>query len=140
MVCLGELGSLDHKVLFDDSSDAVYANGYLLFVREGTLFAQQFSMRDLVLKGVPIPIAENVVTYHTVGAHGVFSLPERISCLSGWAGRSGMAAHMVWPRRQAIGAARRVGPVSRAGNFPGRTRSGRDQGPGRSPDWRRLGI
>ena len=75
-VCVGELGSLDHKVLFDDSSDAIYADGYLLFVREGTLFAQGFRMRNVALNGAPIPIAENVVTYHTIGAHGVFSASQ----------------------------------------------------------------
>ena len=94
-VCVGELGSLEHKVLFSDSSDAVYADGYLLFVREGTLFAQPFNASKLSISGEPVPLAQNIVTYHTVGNHGVFSASQN-GLLVFQGGQSAAGWPLVW--------------------------------------------
>ena len=59
-VAVGELGSTEHKVLFENASHAIYANGYLLFVREDTLMAQPFSLSNLSTTGDPVPLAEHV--------------------------------------------------------------------------------
>jgi hypothetical protein len=60
-VYVGSLdGSLRKKVL-DGPSNARYAEpGYLLFVRNTTLFAQRFALRDLKVEGEEIPIVSEV--------------------------------------------------------------------------------
>jgi serine/threonine protein kinase/Tol biopolymer transport system component len=51
---------------------ASYGNGYLFFLRAGTLMAQQFDLGRLQLKGEPVPVAEGVAT--TWFGSGVFSV------------------------------------------------------------------
>jgi hypothetical protein len=70
---------------------ATFANGYVLFPREGTLMAQPFDVRRLELEGVPVPVAEDVriswyytgsfsasdngvLAYRTASAPGTFQL------------------------------------------------------------------
>ena len=57
---VGELGSLQAKPLIKGGSMAVYASGYLLFMRDQTLMAQPFDPRLLELSGEPAPIADGV--------------------------------------------------------------------------------
>jgi Tol biopolymer transport system component len=57
---VGELGSLQAKPLMKSESMAVYASGYLLFMRDQTLMAQPFDPRRIELSGDPAPIAEHV--------------------------------------------------------------------------------
>ncbi|HJZ13336.1 MAG TPA: hypothetical protein VJ521_14365, partial [Acidobacteriota bacterium] len=55
--------SLDGKVnklLLQARSNAVYASGHLLFLREGVLMAQGFDAKTLEAKGDPQPVAERV--------------------------------------------------------------------------------
>ena len=125
-VCLGELGSLDHKVLFGDSSDAIYADGYLLFVREGTLFAQRFNTRDLAVSGAPIPVAENVVTYHTIGNHGVFSASQN-GLLVYQGGQSAAGWPLLWYSRDG----KTLGPLAEAAPY---------HAPAISPDGRQVAL
>ena len=54
------------------NSNAVYASGYLLFVREGTLMAQPFDTSKLQTTGDPVPIAEQV-DYSPGNSQGQFS-------------------------------------------------------------------
>jgi serine/threonine protein kinase len=60
LLYVGELGSLQAKPLMKSVWMAVYASGYLLFMREQTLMAQPFDPRRLELSGEPAPIAEHV--------------------------------------------------------------------------------
>jgi Tol biopolymer transport system component len=57
---VGVLGSLQAKPLMKSESLAVYASGYLLFMRDQTLMAQPFNPRGMELTGEPSPIAERV--------------------------------------------------------------------------------
>jgi Tol biopolymer transport system component len=57
---VSELGSLQAKPLMKSESMAVYASGYLLFMRDQTLMAQPFSPSRMELTGEPVPIAEHV--------------------------------------------------------------------------------
>jgi len=57
---VGELGSLQAKPLRKSETMAVYASGYLLFMREQTLMAQLFDPGRLELSGEPTPVAEHV--------------------------------------------------------------------------------
>jgi serine/threonine protein kinase/Tol biopolymer transport system component len=69
------VGSLDAKAvdqsrqrLLSGRVPAVYANGYVLFPREGTLMAQAFDAGRLELQGVPVPVAQNVkITWYSTG-------------------------------------------------------------------------
>ncbi len=57
------IGSIDGsmaKVLLNSHSNAIYASGYLLFVREQTLLAQKFDTENLELSGNAVPIAEQI--------------------------------------------------------------------------------
>jgi serine/threonine protein kinase/Tol biopolymer transport system component len=59
-VCLGSLDGTFGKKLVNTHSNAIYANGYLLFVREQTLVAQPFDADNFSMKGNAVPIAEQV--------------------------------------------------------------------------------
>ena len=60
-VYIGNLEGLETKRLFDADTPAVYtAAGYLLFVREGKLLAQDFDPVRLEPKGGPFAVAEHV--------------------------------------------------------------------------------
>jgi serine/threonine protein kinase/Tol biopolymer transport system component len=66
-VYLGQLDALERRRLLDADAAAVFAApGQVLFVREGTLFAQPFDPDRLELSGQPRPVAERV----TIDARG----------------------------------------------------------------------
>jgi dipeptidyl aminopeptidase/acylaminoacyl peptidase len=51
---------------------ATFANGHLLFLRDGTLMAQPFDARRLQLHDAPVPVAEGVaITWYSVGVFSV---------------------------------------------------------------------
>jgi Tol biopolymer transport system component len=76
------IGSLDSsespRLLLEGGSNAKYANGYLVFLRRGTLFAQRFDVDSLTLEGEAVPIAERVLTSGsgTSGGAAAFSVSE----------------------------------------------------------------
>ena len=53
-------GSESRRVLDADTAAVYVPSGYLLFVRQGTLFAQRFDAEALTLGGDPFPVAEQV--------------------------------------------------------------------------------
>ena len=74
---MGSLNSVERKFLFNaDSSNVVYSQGYLLFLRETTLMAQPFDAQRLVLTGDAFPIAENIRDSGTINPSGIFSVSE----------------------------------------------------------------
>ena len=61
-IYLGELGSQDPPQKLLDAQAATYApSGHLLFVRQGTLFAQEFDLAQLKLTGSSTPVVEQIV-------------------------------------------------------------------------------
>ena len=73
-ICIGTLGSLDHTVLFENATNAVYAEpGYVLFTRDRALMAQKFDATNLKLQGDPFPIADHV-SANGPSYRGVFSV------------------------------------------------------------------
>jgi Tol biopolymer transport system component len=56
----GSLDSTERIRLVDDVRQAAFANGFLVFVREGTLMAQPFDPNHLQVTGEARPIAEHV--------------------------------------------------------------------------------
>src|SRR5438552_5323417 len=60
-IYLGSLHSKDRRLLLSGNSNAIYVpEGYVLFVREGTLMAQHFDAGRLRTLGDPFPLAESV--------------------------------------------------------------------------------
>jgi Tol biopolymer transport system component len=74
------LGSIDAseppRLLVAGAAQAQYANGHLLFVRNGTLMAQPFDAKALALGGSPFPLVEDVKqpTAGATGATAAFSV------------------------------------------------------------------
>jgi Tol biopolymer transport system component/predicted Ser/Thr protein kinase len=76
-IYLGSLDSAERKVLFNaNSANAIYTQGYLLFLRETTLVAQPFDARRLMLTGDAFPIAERIRTSTSTQPYGYFSASE----------------------------------------------------------------
>jgi serine/threonine protein kinase len=72
---VGSLDSPDIKRIGNDYSRAVYSrDGYLLFARDGSLFAQPFDLRAKELKGTAQQIAPHV-KYHP-GSDGAFDVSD----------------------------------------------------------------
>ena len=59
-IYIGSLDSPDRKLLLRARSNAIYANGHVLFVRENYLLAQPFDPKKLELTGDPVRVAQNV--------------------------------------------------------------------------------
>ena len=72
------VGSLsgENSAVMGAGSNAMYANGHLLFLREGTLMAQPFDPDRTVTTGEAFPLAESVQTVLASGRVGVFSASD----------------------------------------------------------------
>jgi len=97
-VYVSELGSAESRRLLDADPGAKYASsGHLLFLRRGTLFAQDFDPVRLELTGNPIPMAEQVSSNGQgsgVSVSGAGSIAYRTSSANAqrqfvWLDRSG---------------------------------------------------
>ncbi len=92
--------SLDGKArrrLTRSDSGAVYASGYLLFMRGSTLFAQRFDPDQGLLKGEPIPTVERVA-YDAATWKGVFAASETGTLAYQLSGKFS-GTEMVWVER-----------------------------------------
>jgi hypothetical protein len=70
------LDSPDSTLLLPNaSSNTAYADGYLLFLRDSTLFAQVFDPDTLKLGGDAVPIAEDIQINPTTGT-GAFTVSK----------------------------------------------------------------
>jgi len=69
---VGTLGSLQARLLTKSETMAVYASGYLLFLRGTTLMAQPFDPRRVEFVGDAISVAEHVAV-DPQSAHPIFS-------------------------------------------------------------------
>lgn len=70
---IGALDSKEIKTVGPTTSNGVYSNGYLLFLRDGALMAQPFDAQRLAVTGDPTPLAEQVRSVVAAGSTGVFS-------------------------------------------------------------------
>ena len=69
---VGTLGSIEAREVAKTESMAIYAEGYLLFMRGQTLMAQRFNAERLEIDGTPAPVAEHVLI-NTTSNHPVFT-------------------------------------------------------------------
>ncbi|HYK22991.1 MAG TPA: protein kinase [Pyrinomonadaceae bacterium] len=75
-IYVASLASKESKLLVRVSSNVAYAEGYLLFVREGTLMAQAFDPDRLVTSGDAFPIARQVQSVPSM-SYGMFAVSEK---------------------------------------------------------------
>ena len=67
----GQLGASETSHVLDADAVAVFVgSNTLLFVREGTLFAQEFDPTEMTLGGTATPVANGVLTYDFRGVSG----------------------------------------------------------------------
>jgi Tol biopolymer transport system component/tRNA A-37 threonylcarbamoyl transferase component Bud32 len=122
---IGELGSEEHKTLFDSSSNAIFANGHVLYVKDGILMARPFSTSTLAFTGDPVSVAEHVVLNGNT-FRGVFSA-SRDGELVYQTGESEFGWPLVWMDRDG----RRIGQFKDLARY---------LGPAISPDGNRVAV
>jgi serine/threonine protein kinase len=95
-VYIGRLDAPESRRLLDADAGAVYARDHVLFVRQGTLFAQRLDIDRMELVGNPTPIASGV-------AVGEGWIPALSTSASGTivfrTGSPGQARQLVWRDR-----------------------------------------
>jgi tricorn protease-like protein len=93
---VASLDSAERTLLFENaqSTNAVFSEGYLLFLRERTLMAQPFDLGRLKLTGEPTPIAEGIQTVGT-GQNGHFAASDD-GVLIYQTGASGSDSQLTW--------------------------------------------
>jgi eukaryotic-like serine/threonine-protein kinase len=122
---IGELGSLQAKLLTKSESMAQFASGHLLFLRDQTLMAQPFNPERMELSGEPQPIAEHIaVNGATIRA--MFSASET-GTLVYQSGEASTGWDLVWWGRDG----KQMDTVARASRYIG---------PSLSPDGTRVAI
>ena len=95
VIRIGSLDSTEIKTIGPANSNAMYAQGYLLYLRENTLVAQPFDENRLVTTGEAAPVAERVQTAVPAGSVGVFSV-SRDGLLVYQAGSGGPGLELTW--------------------------------------------
>ena len=100
-VYAGLLDSTDRKRLLDGGANAMYAQGFLVFLREATLMAQAFDAARLELTGDPAPLAESVQIGNPTRT-GTFAVSEAGVLVYQAGLLDGSAARLVRPQRQAV--------------------------------------
>jgi Tol biopolymer transport system component len=94
-----QIGSLDGsppRFLLRAQTNAAYASGYLLYLRDTTLMAQPFDPGRLALSGEAVPIVEEIQTEPASGV-GVFTASDTV--LAYQTGTEVPGAHLFWRDR-----------------------------------------
>jgi dipeptidyl aminopeptidase/acylaminoacyl peptidase len=113
-VYIGSLDSGDSTRLVSASSGAQYdaESRLLLFVRRGTLMAQDFDVRSLALTGEPFPVTEGVEASVVPGVTA-FSLSGTGVLVYGIGSAEGEGHRLSWVDRQGRAVGDAVGPLAR---------------------------
>jgi len=74
-IYIGSLDSRDTQIVLQANSNAVYASGYLLFLRENTLMAQPFDAKRLTASGDAAAVASQIAD-NSGNAVGFFTASE----------------------------------------------------------------
>jgi Tol biopolymer transport system component len=96
-IYVASLDSKQNKLLLHANSPAIYAQGYLLFLRDRTLMAQRFNWEKLELVGESEAIADDINGWKPIRS-GFFSASHGV--LAYHAGESGAASQLSWFNRQ----------------------------------------
>jgi Tol biopolymer transport system component len=122
---VGRLDASESRRLLDSDAGAVYAQGHVLFVRQGTLYAQRIDADRMELEGSPFPVASGV-------AVGEGWIPALSTSASG----------AIVFRTGSPGAVRRLVWFDRTGKEVGRAgeHNGDRYGPSLSPEGRTVAL
>jgi len=108
-VMLGSLDSKEARRLFHADSSAIFAEpGYLLFGRDGSLFAWKFDLRSLKLVGEPVPVFEHVRCLREDNVLAASAAGNRVAYVT-WLGRR----RLVWVDRKG----RELGALGEIGGY-----------------------
>src|SRR5262249_56539379 len=91
---VGALDSEESKCVVHAASNAVYASGRLLYVREGALVAQRFDLGKLTVVGEPAVVAADVLMDERF-SRGVFTVSDT-GILAYQTGKSATATVLRW--------------------------------------------
>jgi serine/threonine protein kinase len=122
---IGELGSLQARLLAKSETMAQYASGHLLFLRGQTLMAQPFNSRRMELSGEPEPVAEHIAV-NGASIRAMFSASET-GTLVYQSGEASAGWDLVWRGRDG----KQMETVAQASRYIG---------PSLSPDGTRLVV
>jgi dipeptidyl aminopeptidase/acylaminoacyl peptidase len=101
----GSLDSKDQPLLVPGAGSGNYADGYLFFVKQGTLFAQRFDPERLRFSEQPVPVSSGMGDFNE-RSYGVYSLSQsgvlafrtsEVHAQLTWFDRSGKPVGVVGP-------------------------------------------
>jgi serine/threonine protein kinase len=92
-IYVGSLDSRDTRIVAQANSNAVYASGHLLFLRNSTLMAQPFDVNRLATTGDAVPVAEQI-SDDSVRTRGFFAASANGTLAFQSASRTGQK--LVW--------------------------------------------
>jgi serine/threonine protein kinase len=122
---IGELGSLQARLLTKSETMAQYASGHLLFLRGQTLMAQPFNPGRMELSGEPQPVAEHIAV-NGASIRAMFSASET-GTLVYQSGEASTGWNLVWWGREG----KQMETVAQASRYIG---------PSLSPDGARFAV
>jgi serine/threonine protein kinase len=111
-VRLGSIDSKESKKLVDGTTDAVYSQGYVLFLRGDVLMAAPFDLTKLEFSGEPIAVQPGVGSVGTA-RRGVFSVSQNGQLIYDPGGSVKGAEQLTWFDRNG----REVGVLGEPDNF-----------------------
>ena len=95
-IYMGTLDSKDAVRLFASQSKVAYASeGYLLFHREGTLFAQPFDVKKVAFSGEPVRISDQV-SYDVLSGGAAFDVSQNGKLIYFAGGGPAIKRQFVW--------------------------------------------
>ncbi|MGH9656118.1 MAG: hypothetical protein ACRD6B_21960, partial [Bryobacteraceae bacterium] len=97
-IYIGSLDSGPARLLLKARSNAIFENGYLLYLQDRTLMAQAFDPRTFTLSGDPERVAQHVA-FESGTLHGVFSASSN-GVLAYQTSPAPSGTQMVWYDRQ----------------------------------------
>ncbi len=97
-VMVGSLDGATSRPLLQVSSNAAYASGHVLYVRDGTLMAQPFDASRLELSGPAVPVEEQVL-FDSALTYAVFSVSQS-GILVFQSGSAALGSELVWFDRE----------------------------------------
>src|ERR1700674_3138888 len=122
---IGELGSLQARLLTKSETMAQYASGHLLFLRGQTLMAQPLNPGRMELSGEPQPVAEHIAV-NGASIRAMFSASET-GTLVYQSGEASTGWNLVWWGREG----KQMETVAQASRYIG---------PSLSPDGARFAV
>ena len=96
---VASLSSIESKLVGEADSNAIYSDGRLLYLREGSLMAQPFDWKSLRVGGEAVPITEGVQRFMDLVTVGAFSASAG-GLLAYQIGVSGGLRQLTWFDRQ----------------------------------------